>query len=230
MVRRLIAALGLGATAAVAVAGPPAGPPLPDMGAENVAQCLSCHLTPAGEIDIVGLTALAGLPEEWPFLFEDAYDLDGDGIAGAMRFVSGADRPRAGIYGEALAAGRFEDFAKIAAGVHGITIRDGGEMARIRAAFEALSPDPGLPDPAALARFEARGCAACHVTRSFTQDGRTYMPLSDFLLHDMGDGPRRTAPLWGCPDCLDAAGHPQRPMSSPSVPSDLSGDKAQETP
>ena len=201
---RLIAVLGLAATAAAA----DPGPSLPDMGAGTVAQCLSCHLTAAGEIDIVGLTALEGLPEEWPFLFEDAFDLDGDGIAGVMRFVSGADGPRAGVFGEALAAGRFEDFAKIAAGVHGIPIRDAAEMARIRAAFEALSPDPGRPDPAALARFEARGCASCHVTRRFEHAGRTYMPLSDFLLHDLGDGPKRTAPLWGCPGCLSAPGHP----------------------
>lgn len=203
MLPRLIATLGLVATAAVA----DPGPPLPEMDADNVAQCLSCHLTGTGAIDIVGLTALEGLPEEWPFLFEDAFDLDGDGIAGAIRFVSGADGPRAGIFGAALAAGRFEDFAKIAAGVHGIPIRDAAEMARIRAAFEALSPDPGLPDPAALARFEARGCASCHVTRSFEHEGRTYMPLSDFLLHDLGDGPKRTAPLWGCPECLTAEGH-----------------------
>ena len=209
MLGRLLAALGLSASAATA----DPGPSLPDMGGGTVAQCLSCHLTAAGEIDIVGLTALEGLPEEWPFLFEDAFDLDGDGIAGVMRFVSGAHGPRAGIFGEALAAGRFEDFAKIAAGVHGIPIRDAAEMARIRAAFEALSPDPALPDPAALARFEARGCASCHVTRRFEHAGRTYMPLSDFLLHDLGDGPKRTAPLWGCPDCLDGAGHPQPPAN-----------------
>jgi len=221
---RLIAALGLAATAAMADPGPdgPGRPDLPDLGAENVAQCLSCHLTASGEIDIVGLSALEGLPEEWPFLFEDAFDLDGDGIAGAMRFVSGAEGPRAGLFGAALAAGRFEDFAKIAAGAHGIPIRDAAGMARIRAAFEALSPDPGPPDPAALARFEARGCAACHVTRRFEHAGRSYMPLSDFLLHDLGDGPRRTAPLWGCPDCLAAPDHARpagpRPAAGRAAP------------
>jgi len=174
---------------------------------DTVAKCLSCHLAAPDRIDIVGLTALHDLPEEWPFLFEDAYDLDGDGIAGAMRFVSGSDRPLAGIFGEKLAAGRFEDFAHIAAGAHGIVIDGPEEVARIRAAFEALSPDPGLPDSDALQRFEARGCAGCHVTRTFEHDGRTYMPLSDFLLHDLGDGPQRTAPLWGCLTCLDAPGH-----------------------
>ena len=160
-------------------------------------------------IDIVGLTALDGLPEEWPFLFEDAFDLDGDGVAGRMRFVSSEDRPLAGVFGENLAAGRFEDFALIAAGAHGIPIDGPEEMAEIRAAFEALSPDPDLPfaDDAARQRFEARGCAACHVTRTFEHEGKTYMPLSDFLLHDLGEGPRRTKPLWNCPACVTGPGH-----------------------
>ncbi|MEL6913197.1 MAG: hypothetical protein AAFP13_01720 [Pseudomonadota bacterium] len=181
--------------------------PLRDSGASVVAKCLSCHMTDAGGVDIVGLAAIEALPPEWPFLFEDAFDLDGDGIAGQMRFVSGGGYPLAGRFGEKLAAGRFEDFAEIAAGAHGLSISGPEEMARIRAAFEILSPDPGLPEPAALARFEARGCGDCHVTRTFDHDGRTYMPLSDFLLHDLGDGPVRTAPLWGCPACLDTPGH-----------------------
>ena len=179
------------------------------LGSDVVAQCMSCHIDPDGTIDIVGLKALTGLPEEWPFLFEDAYDLDYDGIAGRMRFVSGVERPIIGIFGSALSAGRFEDFATIAAGAHGITIRDADEMRRLNAAFEALSPDPGMPFAtlAEQARFEARGCASCHVTRTFEHEGKTYMPLSDFLLHDLGDGPRRTAPLWGCESCLTAEGH-----------------------
>ncbi|MEL7215176.1 MAG: hypothetical protein AAGJ96_04470 [Pseudomonadota bacterium] len=174
-----------------------------------VSQCLSCHMVGPDQIDIIGLSALEALPEEWPFLFEDAFDLDGDGIAGRMRFVSGSERPLVGLFGSALSAGRFEDFAAIAAGAHGLVINGPGEMAQIRAAFEALSPDPGLPfcSAAAQAAFEARGCADCHVTRSFEHNGRHYMPLSDFLLHDLGDGPRRTTPLWGCPDCVTAAGH-----------------------
>jgi hypothetical protein len=183
-----------------------AAEPVPET-PDTVAKCLSCHLTAPDRIDIVGLKALQDLPEEWPFLFEDAFDMDGDGIAGAMRFVSGSDRPLAGVFGQSLAAGRFEDFALIAAGAHGIAIEGPDEMARVRAAFEALSPDPDLPDSDALQRFEARGCAGCHVTRTFEHDGRTYMPLSDFLLHDLGQGPRRTAPLWGCLTCLDDPGH-----------------------
>ncbi|MEL7300808.1 MAG: hypothetical protein AAFM92_10525 [Pseudomonadota bacterium] len=181
----------------------------PGDGTNLVAQCVSCHLTPDGGIDIVGLAALKGLPEEWPFLFEDAYDLDDDGIAGRMRFVSGKEGPSVGIFGSALSAGRFEDFASIAAGAHGITIRGEAEMRRLNAAFEVLSPSPGLPFATDddQARFEERGCASCHVTRTFEHAGETYMPLSDFLLHDVGDGPRRTAPLWGCPSCLKSQGH-----------------------
>lgn len=172
-------------------------------------RCLSCHLTSGGMIDIVGLGALEDLPEEWPFLFEDAFDLDGDGIAGRLRFVSGKQGPRVGIFGEALAAGRFEDFALIAGAAHGIAVDDPGVMADVRRAFEERSPDPGLPfaDAATRDRFEERGCARCHVIHEFTHRGRDYMPLSDFLLHDLGYGPRRTAPLWGCPACLDGSGH-----------------------
>ncbi|WP_223640525.1 di-heme oxidoredictase family protein [Rhodobacter sp. TJ_12] len=74
------------------------------------------------------------------------------------------------------------------------------------------------PQPAALAAqaahgeslFSTLGCAACHRPVLRTEDGRTLRPLSDFLLHDMGDGLAdgvrehlagpsefRTAPLWG---------------------------------
>ena len=187
--------------------------PIRPASGDTVTRCLSCHLT-EGRIDIVGLRALNGLPEEWPFLYEDAFDLDGDGIAGTLRFVSGADGPLPGVYGEALAAGRFEDFAEIAADVHGIPIAGAAEMARLRDTFEFLSPDPDLPDATDLGAFEARGCAACHVTRVFEHEGKTYRPLSDFLLHDLGDGPRRTAPLWGCPECLTAPAHPS-PGSNP---------------
>jgi len=198
----LRAALGFVGGAATVVAAAESGTTV-----DAVTRCLSCHLAAEGGIDIVGLRALDGLPEEWPFLYEDAFDLDMDGVAGTMRFVSGVDSPLPGLYGEALAAGRFEDFAEIAAGVHGISIEGPAEMARLRATFESLSPDPEPPDATDLAAFEARGCAACHVTRAFEHDGRTYRPLSDFLLHDLGDGPRRTAPLWGCPECLSASGH-----------------------
>lgn len=172
-------------------------------------RCLACHVDAEGRLDIVGLRALDGLPPEWSLIYEDGFDLDGDGIAGVARYVSGPDRPLAAKFGRSLAAARFEDFALIAGAAHGISITDPGAMAAVKAAFEARSPDPDLPfeDIAAQQRFEARGCAACHVTRSFEYRGRTYMPLSDFLLHDLGEGPRRTAPLWGCPACLDAPGH-----------------------
>ncbi|MEL6167791.1 MAG: hypothetical protein AAFR35_03820 [Pseudomonadota bacterium] len=172
-------------------------------------QCLSCHRTPSGAIDIVGLEALKSLPQEWPFLFEDQFDLNGDGIAGTMRFVSGENGPRIGVFGRSLAAGRFEDFAHIAGAAHGIEIAGPEVMDQLRAAFEARSPDPAFPfsTRAEQERFEARGCASCHVTETFEHEGRHYMPLSDFLLHDVGDGPRRTTPLWGCSTCLTAPGH-----------------------
>jgi len=171
--------------------------------------CLACHVDETDTLDIVGLRVLAQVPDEWPFLFEDEFDLDDDGIAGRMRFVSGEHGPAVARFGRALAASRFEDFAHIAAGVHDIDLTDDETMARVKAAFEARSPAPvdPFPNTASLQAFEARGCARCHVTREFESNGVRYRPLSDFLLHDLGDGPRRTKPLWGCPDCITAPGH-----------------------
>lgn len=171
---------------------------------EILQRCLECHVDGAGQIDIIGLRVLEALPPEWPFLFEDEFDLDGDGIAGRMRFVSGGGTPLVAKYGEKLAAGRFEDFALIAGAAHGITIPEPTALAKVKAGFEARSPNPVSPFASEAERlsFEARGCASCHVTRTFSFEGRTYAPLSDFLLHDLGEGERRTAPLWGCRTCV----------------------------
>lgn len=186
---------------AAAFAAPVAAEP------DAVARCLSCHLTAEGTIDIVGMAAMPSLPAEWPLFFEDAYDIDGDGAAGRVQHVSGADGPLIARYGRNLAAARFEDFAKIAGAAHGIDLSDPATIPRVEAAFAARSPDPVPPPPDVIARFEARGCAACHVTDTYQAGGRDYMPLSDFLLHDLGDGPVRTAPLWGCIGCMDGPGH-----------------------
>ncbi len=222
----LVALAGAGGAWAEPV---PVSEPAPEPDA--VARCLSCHVAPAGPgagagaldvappgaldivapsgaLDIVGIGALEALPAEWPLMSEDAFDLDGDGIAGVARHVSGGDGlPVLGRYGRALAAGRLEDFARIAGEAHGIDLSEPAVLARVVAVFAERSPDPAPMPPGALARFEARGCASCHVTDAFGHDGRDYRPLSDFLLHDLGAGPVRTAPLWGCPGCLEAPGH-----------------------
>lgn len=180
---------------------------------DAVTECLACHVSEEdGPLDIIGIRALSGLPEEWQFLFEDAYDLDGDGVAGAMRYVSGKDGALAAKFGQSLAAARFEDFALIAGAAHDIDLSGPDIIATLEAVFEARSPEPTIPfvDDEARARFEARGCAQCHVTRTYEFEGKTYMPLSDFLMHDLGEGNglRRTAPLWGCEDCTtDPAPH-----------------------
>ena len=192
--------------AAVGSAGDPATPMARGLH-PAVGRCLACHLGDDGALDIVGLDAMRSLPPEWTILWEDAFDLDGDGIAGTMRYVSGGDGPIVGLYGSGLAAGRLEDFARIAGVAHGIDVSDPTAMNAVLDAFLALSPDPAPMDPLALARFEARGCTDCHVTHEFEHEGRAYAPLSDFLLHDLGEGPVRTAPLWGCGDCLEGVGH-----------------------
>ena len=174
-----------------------------------VVQCLSCHIED-GALDIVGVADLQHLPESWPLLFEDAYDRDGDGVAGRVGFVSGGGEPLIGKWGRRLAAARFEDFAKIAGAAHQIPV-DGAADA-ILAAFAAFSPPPVSPfaTPADLAAFEEKGCAACHVTRTYRIGARAVMPLSDFLLHDLGEGEVRTAPLWGCDAACLTHEHPRR--------------------
>ena len=178
--------------------------PLP----QAVSQCLSCHMQADGSIDIVGLEALSALPPEWPYFFEDAYDLDGNGIAGTMRYVSGSEGPLPAKFGTKLAASKFGDFAKIAGIAHNITLTD-DTIEQVRLAFEALSPAPSSPFATGgdLARFQARGCTDCHVTRTYEYQDETVMPLSDFLLHDLGEGFKRTAPLWGCDGCTELSPH-----------------------
>lgn len=157
-----------------------------------------------GELNIIGVTELRHLPAEWPMLFEDVYDRDGDGIAGRVRFVSGNGAPMIGKWGASLAAARFEDFAKIAGAAHDIDVSE--DMGAIYALFAQLSPRPPAPFATDTDRqkFVSRGCSACHVTQSYTFDGRPITPLSDFLLHDLGDGETRTTPIWACTGrCLD---------------------------
>lgn len=188
---------------------PEAEPP-PGATKDVIAQCLSCHLGETGQIDIVGIRALSALPPEWPYLFEDAFDLDDNGIAGRMRFVSGVDGPMQAKFGKTLAAARFEDFALIAGQAHQIDLTEPDILDRLKSEFEARSPAPSsvFDTPQAQDRFVARGCADCHVTRTFVFEGEELMPLSDFLLHETEEGPRRTAPLWGCPECINAPRHP----------------------
>lgn len=170
---------------------------------DTVARCLSCHVVD-GRLDIVGVAEMQHLPESWPLLFEDASDRDGDGIAGRVSFVSGGGVPLVGVWGKSLAAARFEDFAKIAGAAHNIPVAE--DLDEILAAFEALSPAPTSPfqTPDDRRAFEEAGCSQCHVTQTYAVAGRDVMPLSDFLLHDLGKGETRTTPLWGCSSaCLD---------------------------
>ncbi|MEO1551675.1 MAG: hypothetical protein AAFR93_14800 [Pseudomonadota bacterium] len=176
-----------------------------------VQQCLSCHLY-QGQLNIVGVDALNHLPETWPLMYADPDDRDGDGIAGRVSFVSGGGTPLIGKWGRNLAAAHLADFAKIAGAAHDIPLD--GALDQIEAAFERLSPQPSataFATPQLRQRFNARGCAGCHVTASFAYQGRDITPLSDFLLHDLGYGERRTTPLWYCDaDCL-ARAHTELP-------------------
>ena len=88
--------------------------------ASLVQDCLACHIDGEGRFDIIGVRALEAMPAEWPLQFEDSYDLDGNGIAGQVQFVSGGGRPLIAKWGSNLAAARLEDFALIAAKAHDI--------------------------------------------------------------------------------------------------------------
>ncbi len=81
-------------------------------------------------------------------------------------------------------------------------------IAAYLAGFRA--PLPRASDTRGAALFAGSGCTACHRPALTTAAGVTIYPLSDYLLHDMGDsladgireaaaGPAefRTAPLWG---------------------------------
>lgn len=97
----------------------------------------------------------------------------------------------------------------------------GRDHDRLTAYVRYLAPPPTPGDPVSLrgnALFSSAGCGSCHVPELKTGvipgvgalSGRTIHPLTDLLLHDMGDGladarPEakasgrewRTAPLWG---------------------------------
>ena len=112
---------------------------------KTVEGCLSCHILEDGRFDIVGVRALGFLPNEWALQFEDAFDRDGDGIAGRVQFVSGGGEPLIAKWGGNLAAARFEDFALIASKAHAIPIGSPEALDAIKAAFEARSPEPSSP-------------------------------------------------------------------------------------
>jgi len=173
-------------------------------------KCLACHLEADGQLDIVGIRALSAVPPEWTFFFEDAFDLDGDGIAGRLRYASTDGLP---MTGQVRPVPRRRPVRRFCADRwscawdRSIRARSSGRaQSSVRSPLAV--PDWPFPEPAVQARLEARGWARCHVTRSFEFEGRQYMPLSDFLLHDLGEGLHRTAPLWVCPDCLTAEAHP----------------------
>lgn len=44
--------------------------------------------------------------------------------------------------------------------------------------------------------FAGVGCASCHVECQQTRSGNVIRPYTDLLVHDLGDGAFRTAPLW----------------------------------
>ncbi|MCP8900970.1 di-heme oxidoredictase family protein [Gilvimarinus xylanilyticus] len=66
-------------------------------------------------------------------------------------------------------------------------------------------PRDNLAGSTGLAQFESFGCAGCHRPTATTGSNtdfpeianQTIHPFTDLLLHDLGEGAFRTAPLWG---------------------------------
>ncbi len=182
---------------------------------QTIKACLSCHIDRAGKLDIVGIKALDALPPDWQMRYEDAFDMDSNGIAGRIQFVSGHGTPLIAKWGSNLAAARFEDFALIASAAHAVPLENGATIRAVKDAFAARSPSPTTPfaTEGERAHFEAQGCPLCHVTETFEFEGQELMPLSDFLLHDLNDPSgkaKRTKPLWGYRKSLWQTAHAQR--------------------
>lgn len=203
---RILAAILLATPISAVAAGPN----------QTIKACLSCHINRAGKIDIVGIKALDALPPDWQMRYEDAFDLDSNGIAGRIQFVSGHGKPLIAKWGSNLAAARFEDFALIASAAHAVPLENDATIKAVKDAFAARSPSPTSPfaTEGERSRFKAQGCPLCHVIETFEFEGQEVMPLSDFLLHDLDDDPsgkaRRTKPLWGYRKSLWQTAHAQR--------------------
>ncbi|QUS35278.1 di-heme oxidoredictase family protein [Falsirhodobacter algicola] len=86
----------------------------------------------------------------------------------------------------------------------------GDRLAAIEDYLSGFRAPDAPADARGQALFDGAGCTACHRPAMTTEDGRTFHPMSDYLLHDMGpglaDGVReqdagpsefRTAPLMG---------------------------------
>jgi CxxC motif-containing protein (DUF1111 family) len=81
--------------------------------------------------------------------------------------------------------------------------------------LEMLRPHPAASDQASAALFDETGCAACHVPRLQTRDGRMVPAFTDLLLHDMGaaldDGvgePGVKSSEWRTAPLIDGVQHP----------------------
>lgn len=172
--------------------------PLEVFAADSVSKCLSCHLTDNGKLNITGVKEIEGLPDTWSLLFFDPFDLNDDGISGQISIVNGGGTPLIAKWGSNLAAFKFEDFADIASEVHDININSQLEMDNIRKLFKSLSPEPihQVLEPSTSKIFVEHGCSSCHVLESYILEEKIVFPYSDFLLHDVGYGLKRTAPLW----------------------------------
>ena len=165
-------------------------PPLAALPGARSEACLDCHAR-----GLAGLGLLEAVDEQTVLALSDENDCDGDGISGRPSLVGG----RLGRFGTvAQHASLAERIAVEAPGL------DAGALERLETFVRLLGMAPQRPGTSGAA-FEAMGCTHCHVATLTTGDthpfaelrGQTIHPYTDLLLHDLGAGERRTAPLWG---------------------------------
>jgi CxxC motif-containing protein (DUF1111 family) len=174
----------------------------------------SPRLTPP----LVGLGLLESLDEAAVLANADEADCDGDGISGRASVVDG----RLGRFGwkaeqPSLRAQLTVELEE----QHGVTTAELtlDQRAQLETYVRLLgvlpqrdSVDPQVVEGEGLFRFA--GCAACHLDALRTSARHPFVelrdqdvrPFTDLLLHDLGEGEWRTAPLWSLGVTRDVSG------------------------
>ncbi len=191
--------------------------------ADSAARCANCHINDGNGPLFPGMQraapALLGVGLLEAILVEDLLDneaaqaTDGDPkTSGRLRRETRDGQVYAGRFGWTADAVTVEEQTARALenemGVSVSTLPDGFLRALTNYVRLLAVPAPRATDLWALpgaARFTSFGCATCHLTRTYVTGphplqslrAQSIQPLSDLLVHDLGEGEFRTTPLWG---------------------------------
>ncbi|MGV3623079.1 MAG: di-heme oxidoredictase family protein [Archangium sp.] len=153
---------------------------------------------------LVGLGLLESVDEDAVLELADENDCDGDGISGRASLVNG----QLGRFGwQATGVSLSRQVSAELEQRHGVTPDelDALDRARLETYTRLLGVLPQRPvDTEGEGVFNQVGCAKCHVDTVITGSkhpftelrAQTIRPFTDLLLHDVGMGEFRTAPLW----------------------------------